>query len=168
MGELVQWLSGLPLSLAIRRISWVIPLMQTLHILATGMILSSVIMVDLRIWGLSRSQTLVQSAHRFVPWIWSAMVLMLVTGVLLIIAAPRRTLLDSTFQVKMLLMALAIVATLAFQVALRRNHGRQDGRSAGWIAGFIAAATLILWIAVTVAGRGRWIGNMIPHWARYL
>jgi hypothetical protein len=163
MTELVQWIASLPLSLTIRRISWIIPLMQTIHILAIGMILSSVIMIDLRIWGLSRSQTLAQTAHRFVPWIWSALILLTVTGVGLIMAGPRRTLLDPAFQVKMLLTVVAIPATLACQVALRRNHGLGDNAGAGAMAGFVAAVTLILWTAVTLAGRGRWIASVIAR-----
>ena len=163
MQDLVQWLASLPLSLSIRRVSWAIPLMQTLHILAIGMVLSSVIMIDLRLWGLSRSHTLVQSAHRFVPWIWVAMVLLTVTGVMLTIAAPRRILLDPSFQVKMLLMVVAMAATLAFQVALRRNHLRWDNGGAGWMTSLVAAAILMLWIAVTLAGRGRWIVGLLPR-----
>src|SRR6266446_1814753 len=101
MVDLVAWLNSLPLSLTVRRTLWVIPLMSTIHILAIGTILSSVIMIDLRIWGVSRSQTLVQSAQRFAPWIWASMVLLTVTGIVLILGQPRRTLLDPTFQVKM-------------------------------------------------------------------
>src|SRR5438067_13826067 len=100
MMDLVQWLNALPMSSAVRRISWVIPLMQTIHILATGVILSSAIMIALRIWGVARSQTFVESALRFEPWIWSAMVLLTFTGVVLIMGASRRALLDPTFQVK--------------------------------------------------------------------
>src|ERR1700757_4973443 len=118
MGELVQWLNALPLSSAIRKISWVIPLTQTIHILATGMMLSSIIMVDLRIWGRARSQTFGQTARRFVPWIWSAMVLLTVTGVLLMMGAPRRTLLDPTFTAKLQLMTAALAATVVLQIAL--------------------------------------------------
>src|SRR4051794_3929385 len=103
MAEFVSWLAATPLNLTLRKISWLIPLLQTAHILAIGAVLSSIIMIDLRIWGVSRSHTLVQSAHRFMPWVWFAMLLLTVTGILLIIAAPRRTLIDPTFQVKMLI-----------------------------------------------------------------
>jgi len=163
MQDLVQWLQSLPLGLTIRKISWVIPLMQTIHILAIGMVLSSVIMIDLRIWGVSRSHTLVQSAHRFVPWIWIAMVLLTATGAVLVLAAPRRMLLDPSFQVKMVLMAVAMAVTLAFQIALYRNQVRWDNGGARWLAGFTAAATLALWVAVTFAGRGRWMVNFLPR-----
>jgi hypothetical protein len=164
MGDLIQWLNALPLSLAMRKISWAIPLTQTVHILATGMILSSVIMIDLRIWGVSRSQTFVESARRFVPWIWSGMVLLTLTGVLLMMGTPRRTLLDPTFTVKLQLIGAALAATLVFQIALRYRHKRWDERGAGWTAAVVGAAILMLWVAVTVASRGRWIGNAVSQW----
>ena len=164
MGDLIQWLNALPLSLAMRKISWAIPLTQTVHILATGMILSSIIMIDLRIWGVSRSQTFVESARRFVPWIWSGMVLLTLTGVLLMMGTPRRTLLDPTFTVKLQLIGAALAATFVFQIALRYRHKRWDERGAGWTAAVVGAAILMLWVAVTVASRGRWIGNAISQW----
>ncbi|MEA2906447.1 MAG: hypothetical protein QOI12_3834 [Alphaproteobacteria bacterium] len=160
MAEIVAWIAGLPLSLAIRRIGWITPLMQTLHILANAMVLSSVIMIDLRVWGLARSHTLVQSAHRFMPWVWAAMVMLTVTGIVLILVAPRRTLPDPTFQVKMLLMAVAMAATAVLQIAVRRQ-GAAGACDAGAhkMTVVIAAAALLLWIAVTFAGRGRWIAG---------
>ena len=90
--------------LTVRRTLWVIPLMSTIHILAIGMVLSSVIMIDLRVWGVSRSQTLVQSAKRFTPWLWVGMVLLVVSGLGLTISQARRTLLDPSFHIKMVLM----------------------------------------------------------------
>jgi uncharacterized membrane protein len=164
MRELVLWLNALPLGQTMRRVSWAIPLTQTVHILATGMILSSVIMIDLRVWGRARSQTFGESARRFVPWIWSAVVLVVATGVLLIMAASRRALLDPSFEVKLWLMAAALAATLVLQLALRYRQKRWDIAGAGWAAGFVAAAILMLWVAVTVASRGRWIGSAISHW----
>ncbi len=164
MVALTQWLAGLPLSRMVRTISWVIPLLQTIHILAIGMVLSSVIMIDLRIWGFSRSQTLVQSSHRFLPWLWSGLLLLTVTGIVLLVGEPRRSLLNGTFQLKMLIMALAITATLAFHIALQQNGKLWDGDpDARWKAGIFAAATLVLWLAVTAVGRGRWIANLLPR-----
>ncbi len=165
MNDFVVWLTALPLSRTIRAVSWVIPLTQTIHIVAIGMILSAVVMIDLRVWGLSRSQTLVQLSQRFVPWIWVAMVILTVTGIVLIAAVPpRRTpLLDPTFQVKMLLMIVAMGMTVILQVALRRDQASADGRVTGGILGIAAAAALVLWIAVTLAGRGRWIASLMPR-----
>jgi len=158
MMAFVQWLQNSPLSLTVRRIGWLIPLMQTLHILANGLVLSAIIMIDLRVWG-SRTEPLRDRVRRLLPWLWTAMAVLTATGLVLILATPRRTLLDATFQVKMLMMAVAIAATLALAAALRRVA--PDGVSAGRMAGAMAAAALLLWLGVTLAGRGRWIANLV-------
>jgi uncharacterized membrane protein len=154
----VQWLQSTPASLAVRQSSWLIPLMQTLHILANGLVLSAIIMIGLRVWG-SRVEPLGDRLRRLLPWLWAAMGVLTATGLVLILSTPRRTLLDKTFQVKMLIMAVAIAATLVLAAMLRRAS--PDGVSAGRIAGTLAAATLLLWLSVTLAGRGRWIANFI-------
>jgi hypothetical protein len=154
----VQWLQGSPWSLAVRQVSWLIPLMQTLHILANGLVLSAIIMIGLRTWG-SRAEPIGDRVRRLLPWLWAAMGVLTATGLVLILSTPRRTLLDKTFQVKMLIMAVAIVATLTLAAMLRR--AAPDGVSAGRVAGTLAAATLLLWLSVTFAGRGRWIANLL-------
>jgi hypothetical protein len=155
--DLVQWLTSLPLNRTIRRTAWAIPLLQTIHILATAIVLSSVVMLDLRVWGGARSHTSIESAQRFAPWIWIAMVLLIVTGIGLVIAAPRRMLLDGSFQVKMLLMAMAVPLTVALQVAVRR--ALPDMRT---VVGIMGVSVLLLWIVVTFLGHGRWIAGMLP------
>jgi uncharacterized membrane protein len=158
----VQWLQSSPWSLAVRQTSWLIPLMQTLHILANGLVLSAIVMIGLRAWRRdvgSRAEPLGDRARRLLPWLWAAMGVLTATGLVLILASPRRTLLDKTFQTKMLIMAVAIAATLTLAAMLRR--AAPDGVSAGRAAGALAAAALLLWLSVTFAGRGRWIANFI-------
>jgi len=154
----VQWLQGSPWSLAVRQISWLIPLMQVLHILANGLVLAAIVMIGLRTWG-SRAEPLGDRLRRHLPWLWAALGVLTATGLVLILSTPRRTLLDKTFQVKMLIMAAAIAATLVLAAMLRR--AAPDGASAGRLAGTLAAATLLLWLSATLAGRGRWIANFI-------
>jgi uncharacterized membrane protein len=169
MADLVRWVAGLPLSHLIRKISWLIPLMQTIHILAIGMILSSVIMIDLRIWGYSRSETANERrsetanerTRRFLPWIWVALALLTVTGIGLILGNPR-SLSDPAFGPKMLMMGIAIVTTVVVAVMLQSGRRTGDGGAgARKTASVMAAVTLVLWVGVTFAGRGRWISNVL-------
>jgi uncharacterized membrane protein len=119
------------------------------------MVLSSVAMVELRILGLARAQTMDHTARRFVPWIWSGLVVLAATGIVLIVAEPKRALPNPAFQLKMLLLALAVAATLAFQASLQRNVAFWDDARARKVAGAYAVAALLLWLAIAVAGR--WI-----------
>jgi hypothetical protein len=164
----IQWLQSTPLSLSVRRISWLIPMMQTLHILANGLVLSAIIMIDLRVWRRSGAEPLADRVRRLLPWLWSALGVLTATGLVLVLGTPRRTLLDPTFQVKMLIMLVAIVATVALVTMLRRQapesvapEPTSAGRMTSILAGVTGAATLLLWLGATIAGRGRWIANVI-------
>jgi hypothetical protein len=114
-------------------------------------------MIDMRVWGISRSQSSLVMARRFQTWIWAGLVLLTVSGIALVLYSPRRVLIDVTFQVKMVVMGLAIAATVALLLALR--PGREVARDAGGLklAGLLGTLTLALWVGVTLAGRGRWI-----------
>jgi uncharacterized membrane protein len=164
MIELTQWLASLPVGQTLRQISWITPWLQTLHIIANAMLLSSVLMIDLRIWGFSQSQTVAERARRFHPWIWANLLLLTVTGVLLMTVTPRRTLLDITFQTKMALTGIAVLATIVLQIALRPNAIAWDGKSVGRaLASTLATAAFVLWVGATLAGRGRWLGLMLSR-----
>ena len=62
MADLAQWLTGLPLGVMMRRFGWLFPLLQTLHILATGLVMSASIMISLRLWRVSKTQSVAARA----------------------------------------------------------------------------------------------------------
>jgi hypothetical protein len=120
-------------------------------------------MIDLRVWRRSGAEPLADRVRRLLPWLWGALGVLTATGLVLVLGTPRRTLLDPTFQVKMLIMAVAIVATIALATMLRRLAPERvsTGRMTGILASVAGAATLLLWLGATIAGRGRWIANVI-------
>jgi hypothetical protein len=163
MPELSQWVGSLPLSLVMRRITWLIPVLQSLHILSIGMVLASVVMIDLRVWGVSRAGTLAATGRRFLPWLWIAVAVATVTGIGLMFGAPRSWR-DGAFLAKLYLMGAAAIATLALPLVLRWNGGARvggDEKDARFMAGFVATAALVLWLGATLAGRGRWIAGLL-------
>jgi hypothetical protein len=158
MIELSQWINGLPVSLAMRRIIWMVPTLQTVHILAIGLVLSAVVMIDLRAWGVARTPTLAMTGQRFLPWLWTALAIATLTGVGLMFAAPR-SFRDGAFVTKLYLMGAALVLTVALALVTRAwGHGK-DARSP--LAGLIGGAALLLWFGATLAGRGRWIAGFL-------
>jgi magnesium-transporting ATPase (P-type) len=158
MIELAAWLASLPLSQALRKLNLLVPWLQIIHILANGVLLAAVVMIAMRIWGISRSQAAAALARRFQSWIWVALVLLTVSGVALVLYAPRRLLTDPTFQVKMVMMGLAVLATIALQLMARPGaQGLQHDPGRPKLAGVLATLTLVLWVGVTFAGRGRWL-----------
>src|SRR5215217_7024940 len=157
MQEFAQWLSSTQISHSIQRAIWFIALLQAIHIVAIAMVLSSVAMLELRILGVTRSQSITETAHRFMPWLWAGLVVLASTGIVLIIAEPKRTLDNNlAFNLKMLMLAATIVVTLAFQASLSRHVALWEDRpKKRKLLSAFAAFTLLLWCAIAVAGR--WI-----------
>ena len=115
--ELSNWLAATPLSHAIQSTGWFIPTLQTLHILGVGVLFTSAVLVDLRVLRLlQRVIRLEVVIHRFLPVIWPLLLFLLITGSLLIVGEPHRSLLNATFLLKMVLLALAILLTAVLQI----------------------------------------------------
>jgi hypothetical protein len=149
-----NWLSNTPLSMAIQNAAWVIPSVQTVHILAISTVMASVVMVDFRLLGVTgRGLTIPEMLHRFLPWVWSAVIVLLLSGAVLIIGEPDRELLSPVFWVKMSLLACVLVITGIFQYSLTRREQFWEPRRA--LSCVVAVASLVLWVAIVAAGR--WI-----------
>ena len=80
MQAFAQWLGSTQISHGIQRAIWFIALLQAIHIVAIAMVLSSVAMLELRILGVTRSQSMIDTARRFMPWIWTGLVVLASTG----------------------------------------------------------------------------------------
>jgi hypothetical protein len=155
--EFCDWLSTTPLSVAIQTQFWVIPTVQTIHILAIAVVVACMAMLDFRLLGLAgMRQPVVAMANRFLPWTWGALVVLLLSGVILIIGEPARELLSPVFQVKMVLLAVVVGLTCLIQRSIRRRAAFGDWRGAA--ARSAAIASLLLWVAIVTAGR--WIAYL--------
>src|SRR5580658_6679113 len=155
--DFCKWLAATPLSHTIQTTGWIIPTLQTIHILGVAVIFSSAILVDLRIWRLlQRDVPLPDVARRFLPTIWPVLLVLLITGSLLIIGEPRRSLLNSTFYLKMALLAVAIVFTAWLQWTLSSSPNFWDKNRGRRMAGRLAATlSIVVWCGILFAGR--WI-----------
>jgi hypothetical protein len=152
-----NWLASTSLSQAIQTTEWIIPATQTVHIVAVAAVVTSALMIDLRLFGIRwQDQAVAAVTRRFVPFIWWALPVLLATGTVLIIAEPARALQNPVFLLKMALLLGAIGITLACQMPLRRDarfwevsQGRRRAAQA------IAAISLPFWVGIVFAGR--WI-----------
>ena len=52
VAKFCDWLSLTPVSQTIQNVEWIIPAVQSVHIIAIAIVMSSMIMVDLRLMGL--------------------------------------------------------------------------------------------------------------------
>jgi len=152
-----DWLAQTGLSEVIQNVSWIIPTVQTIHIVSVAIVISATFLVSLRVLGVfDRAEALAALSNRFLPWVWYALVVLLVTGSLLIIGEPGRSLLNPAFAAKMLMLIIVAGLTRVLQKPLMAEAGYWDAsgqRKA--LARTIAVVSLTLWSFIVFAGR--WI-----------
>src|SRR5258708_36987183 len=93
-----------------------VPMVQTFHIRAMAAGLSSVLGLELRVLELAgRSQSVMQAARRFLPWLLGGLAVLAMPGALLIVSEPQRSLVNSAVWTKMCLLALRVPPTLCLE-----------------------------------------------------
>ena len=148
-----RWLETFRLHGAMQDDAWIVPTVQTVHILAIGFVFTSSLVLALRaahVSGIDWSPA--EWGRRLNRWMgWSLLVLLL-SGALLIVGEPARSLLSPVFQIKMLLVLLTGGLAYLLATRLERLHGaaRPSGLERG-----LAALIVIGWMGVISAGR--WI-----------
>jgi hypothetical protein len=157
LNQICQWIDHTALSQAIQATKWVVPTVQTVHILAIAVVASSALMIDLRLIGVfwaNRPMNAVSS--RFLPLVWWPLLILAATGAIMITAEPARSLKNPAFQLKMVLLVAALIVTGLFQFLQRRNAAFGDlhaGPRAA--AAMLAIVSMLLWSSIIFAGR--WI-----------
>lgn len=145
------WLGDTALAPVVRDAVWAKALLESIHILADALILFSGGMISARL--LARAPA-AETVRRFAPWLWSALAVAAVTGVMLLTGAGRRGLDNPMFQIKLTVLAGAVLMTAAIQMSLSRSPAFWDAapsrRTAAALAGPLC---FLLWLATVFAGR---------------
>jgi hypothetical protein len=156
--EFCVWLDQTPLSQWIQAHGGtVVPSVQTVHILAIAVVMTSALMIGLRLIGVfGRDQPLDRVAARFLPLVWWPLPVLLATGVIMIIGEPARSLRNAVFQLKMTLLIAAMIVTLIMQAQMRRDPAFADqSRAPRSATRLTAIVSLVLWVGIIFCGR--WI-----------
>ena len=150
------WLASTGLSTWLASRVWVVPMLQSVHILAIGIILASLAMLDLRLAGfIGREQSMRDMTLRFYPWIWGALAVLVTTGILQIMAEPARELLNWVFWTKMGLIVTAVLFTAPVKRLLEDRRFRDLPLRKQRIVRTCGLVSLALWVLVVTCGR--WI-----------
>jgi len=155
VNEFALWLAQTKVSLAIQTHLWIIPTVQSIHIVCIGIVLTSVFMIDLRIFGFAgHDQTLSETTRRFSPWLWSALAVLLATGGLMVTGEPVRELMSLSFWLKMSLLAIGILMAVGFQISLRRSERHWEESVINRVTTkSLALFSLLVWCSIIVLGR---------------
>ena len=154
MHAFAEWLGSTPLSIAIQSRLWLTPLLQTIHITMIGIVFVSMLMVALRVLGQVRAdEPLADVWHRFAPWFWTALGVMLGTGVILTIGEPVREVSALSFWLKMSLIVIGVISALYFGRTVAAAAGGAASSVYSSRARLVAVATIVLWLVIIFLGR---------------
>jgi hypothetical protein len=139
-------LEATALAEAIRRSVWAYPLLETVHIASIGALFGSVLLLELRVFGLGRAIGVVPLARLVLRTALGAFACAAISGSLLFVSAATEVAANPAFRVKLVLILIAGFNALVF-------HARGGLRGGDTLARLQAAASLLLWLSVLAAGR---------------
>lgn len=146
-------------AMAIRDSSWLLPAIESTHLLGLAVLLGSILVVNLRFFGLGLRRTpAARVAEQLAPVTLTALVISILSGSLLFTTDPPKYWCDKLFPYKMAILGAAIL----FQFTVHRKVTRTAEAKIrpGW-GKLVAGLSLVLWMGVAVAGRG--IGSFNDH-----
>jgi hypothetical protein len=151
-------IESLSLPTAIRDSLTGFPWLETAHIVAATLVVGLIVFLDLRLIGVhAREQPVTKLKQATLPWVWGSFALAAVSGLLLFSQTAVKYAALGVFQAKMLLLVLAGINMLVFQLVAWKDVDTWDtqippppkARAAGCLS-------LALWLCIVVLGR--WIG----------
>ena len=118
------------------------------HLLCLVVFIGAMLVVDLRLLGSGmRRQPLSDVARSAQPWLLGGFAGMFVTGSLQVVATPMKAYYSDQFWLKMQLLVVAIIFTLAVRwIAARRDEAPAWLKPAGLVS-------ILLWSFIAVQGR---------------
>jgi hypothetical protein len=126
------------------------PTVLFLHTLGLSFLVGANLVVSMRVLGLAPGLPL-QPLRRLFPFMWLGFVLTVLSGTGLAMAAATTRLLNPILLVKLVLVAIATVIMRRLEKKVFNPKVPKTGETGEGKA--MAAALLVLWLAVTTAGR---------------
>ncbi len=158
--EFWEWLQGHPTSQYLGFTAW-FPFLESIHVLAIGLVVGSILMVDLRLLGVSAlSYPVSRMVRELTPWTWSAVFIAIMTGFGMFVTRATAYVENPAFQLKLVFLLLAFLNMTLFQFRTYRRVDAWDRSATIPTQAKLAGATsLVLWLAIIIAGR--WTGHII-------
>jgi hypothetical protein len=145
------WLGKTPPGLFLAQSTAAFAATESVHIVALALVGGAILVADLAVLGVLLKTTSILVVMRQLRVLYAAaLVLVAASGVLLVAAGPYKYFTNPLFPLKLslLLTALILQWTLARRLRQREKIDRK--------ARVLAAASLVLWTGVVIAGR--WLG----------
>jgi hypothetical protein len=150
----MQGIEASSLARWMREAMWAYPAVEAVHILALAIVVGSIVIVDLRLLGLSREISVSRLSRHALPFTIGAFVVAMFTGILMFTAHAEDFLTNRVFAIKMGLILLAGVNAAVLHSGPWRTIAQWDtGALPPASVRFQAALSIAIWISVIACGR---------------
>ena len=148
------WLEHSALGTTARESLWLFPVCGVLHLIGLGLLIGSILALDLRLIGLARRLDLAAAARQLLPTALIGFVTSASTGLVMFAADASHLVTNPAFLAKLAVIAAAATNAALFHHGAARAviAGRADRRAARH-ARIAGALSIALWLCVVSLGR---------------
>lgn len=153
--DVLQALSEWPVAAVLRGSTLLYPFVNAAHIFSIGLIIGSIVTLDLRLIGFFRNAPLAVLALPLTRMAMTGVVFAVVTGFLLFSVRPQIYAANPAFLIKLGLVSLGVVNAMLLHTGQRWRAALAGGETPSSVK-LTACFSILIWAAAVLAGR--WIG----------
>ncbi len=147
-----EWCGKTWLGTTVRDTVWAFPVIETFHLLALAVLLGTVLIVNLRVFGLgSRYSSHWGMVRELEPWMLTSLTVLILSGIPMFLSEPQKCYESYSFPIKMILLLVAIL----WHFTIQRKWTAADANRVAPLKGRLAAGfSILLWAGIGIAGKG--------------
>ena len=152
---MLEWLQRTAVAISIRDSLYTFPVLESIHVVGLALVFGTIAILDLRLLGVASTDRPVSRLMAdLLKWTWAAFALTALTGGLMFSTNALVYFHNTFFRAKMILLVLAGLNMLVFELTARKTLGRWDaGSRTPPAARVVATVSILIWVGVIVAGR---------------
>lgn len=131
---------------------WLWPVLEIIHFIGLSIMLGALLIIDARLLGMLRTYD-AESVKRLVPLVWVGFCINLASGTMFFVGDPMRYSVNIGFRLKMLLILIAGLNVVVYQLQVRPQLIGWNTVSMPTVARLVAIASLATWGGVLLLGR---------------
>lgn len=132
---------------------WLWPVLEIAHFMGLSMLLGALLIIDVRLLGMLRNFD-AEPVKQLAPLAWVGFLINFSTGTLFFVGDPMRYSVNIGFQLKMLLILIAGLNLVVYQIQVRPHRsGWNAASSTTTVARVVAVTSLMTWAGVLLLGR---------------
>jgi uncharacterized membrane protein len=151
---LLEWLQSTGLAVFIHKRAWAFTTVEVIHVFSVSLVLGTIVIVDLRLLGLTPPRRpFAELSRQVLPVTWAAFVVAVIAGLLLFISKATEYVGNTMFWIKMALIVVAGINMMIFEFITVRDVQKWNLSSPPPPARLAGGISIACWVLVLFFGR---------------